>query len=130
MTSRPSEPELRRGEAAIWGKPGPAPIKLLRWMARPNSAGTVLGYCDVELPSGLIICDLRLMIGQKGERWIAMPAEQQRNRDGQIVLDDRGKRHWRSHVDFRDNSVCQRFCDQVLAAPHQKHPDLFVGEPE
>jgi DNA-binding cell septation regulator SpoVG len=36
----------------------------------------MVGFLSVELPSGLIIRNLRLMVGPQGSRWLAMPAQQ------------------------------------------------------
>src|SRR5262249_34065685 len=51
------------------------------------NAGTMLGYLDVELPSGLIINGCKLMIGPAGKFWISPPAIQLANADGAPRLD-------------------------------------------
>lgn len=65
-------PFKTRGEAqtaATWGiKPGAPPsTKIRKFTAYRNPAGTLLGFLSIELPSGLIINDAKLMIGQAGK---------------------------------------------------------------
>ena len=61
-------------------------------------------------------------------RYVVMPATQMRDPDDRILLNDRGKPHWRAFVDFRNKEVRKRFSDQVLAALRSVHPELFSGE--
>ena len=50
----------------------------------------MLGFLSVELASGLILNDLRLMTGKNGH-WIAMPAVKLLDRDGNPRVDAAGK---------------------------------------
>ena len=56
--ARPSEGELRRGEAATWGRP-PAPerprMRLVSW--KPLIKGALRGFATLELPIGLKLID-------------------------------------------------------------------------
>jgi len=49
------------------------PPRLRRFKPFRNSAGTVLGFASIELASGLIINDVKLMVGPQGRRWIGVP---------------------------------------------------------
>ena len=40
----------------------------------------------VELPSGLGIHDIKLMVGPAGRRWLAMPSQKQLDHDGDTLL--------------------------------------------
>jgi hypothetical protein len=51
--------------------------KIRRWQPFRNPAGTMLGFLSVALPSGLIINDAKLMLGQAGKHRIALPAVKQ-----------------------------------------------------
>lgn len=125
--SPPTETERRAGEVVgFGGRPQPPAITLLKWTPRPNAAGTVLGYLNVETASGLRVLDIRLGVGQRGKRYLLMPAEAQRDRDDRVVLDEHGKARWFPHIDFRDNRVRVRFSDQVLPALRRAHPELFA----
>ena len=87
----PTEAALARATAATWGpRPTTQPnresgraaaceARLRKWT--PDRSGALLGFCGVELASGLILNDLRIMSGQRGP-WAAMPAQKQLDRDG------------------------------------------------
>jgi hypothetical protein len=120
--------ESESGQAIGFGGRGVRAFKLLRWLPRPNAAGTVLGYIDIETPSGLQIFDIRLGIGPKGKHYILPPAVEQHDRDGAPMLDERGKPRWFRHVGYRNNHVREQFQDRVLAALRAQHPDVFAGE--
>jgi DNA-binding cell septation regulator SpoVG len=96
-------------------------LRILRWAPYRNPSGTQIGFLDAELPSGMIVHGLRLMVGPKGGRWLAMPSEKR--------LDPNGKAIWSDIVAFRDRETRDRFQDAVLALLRAAHPELFVGEP-
>jgi hypothetical protein len=106
-----------------------ATAKIRRWRAHPNASGTLLGYLDVETPSGMVIHDCRLMRGPADKYWIAMPATRQTDRDGQPRLDATGKQLWLPVVEFRDRTTADRFRDLVLDALRRQHPEAFDGGP-
>jgi DNA-binding cell septation regulator SpoVG len=54
----------------------------------------MLGFLSVELSSGLIIKDLRLMVGPNAGGWITMLARQQMDRDGRPGRSASGKPIW------------------------------------
>jgi len=80
----PSENQLRPAEAASWGHRlvPVAVVKIRSWRPYRNPAGTMLGFVSAQLPWGMIINDMKLMIGPKGRRWLAMPSQKQLDRDG------------------------------------------------
>jgi hypothetical protein len=118
----PTEAELQ----ASWGiRPAASTIKIRRWAPRRNQAGTMLGYIDIELASGLIINGEKLMVGPNGKHWIAPPAERAVDKAGNPIKDAKGKQLWNAFVDFRDKVTRDRFTDQVLAALRQAHPEAF-----
>jgi hypothetical protein len=71
MTAARSKATLRRGEAATWGeRPALALPRIRKWTPYRNPAGTMDGYLDIELPSGMRLFGCKLMVGPKGARWI------------------------------------------------------------
>jgi DNA-binding cell septation regulator SpoVG len=119
-----SRPQTEAELQASWGiRPAVPAVKIRRFAPFRNQAGTVRGYIDIELPSGLIINGMKLMIGSKGGYWLAMPAEKALDKSGNAILDAKGKQVWNNHNDFRDQSTRERFRDQVLAALRHAHPD-------
>lgn len=119
-----TETELRRAEAATWGGKPVRQAKLRKWTAYRNPAGTMLGFLSVELASGIIVNDLKLMVGPKGSRWIAMPAKQRDRGDAT------GKAVWDDYLEFRDKATREKFQDQILAVLRREHPEAFADEGE
>lgn len=91
----------------------------------------MLGCLSAALPSGMMIHGMRVMVGPSGKRWLAMPSAKAVDRDGNPVLDARGKQIWNDFIEFVDRSARDRFTELVLAALRGRHPELFdhKGEP-
>jgi hypothetical protein len=112
--------------AAAWGdKPSPRRPKLKKW--RPHRSGALLGFCSVELMSGMVINDLRIMTGKNG-LWVAMPAQRQLDRDGQPKSDVNGKAIYNQLIEFRDRATSNRFAAMILDLIRGAHPDAFEGD--
>lgn len=110
MPPLPTEHQLRRGEAAVWGgRPSAPRAKIRRFTPYRNPAGTMLGFFSLETPSGMVINDLKLMIGPRGKRWIGLPSVKQVDKEGQSLLDARGKQLWTRTVEFRDKATGEKF---------------------
>jgi hypothetical protein len=92
----------------------------------PLSGGVTLAFFDLELPSGIIIRDCKLMPGKAGDPWIGMPSVKQVNRDGGAIPDPKrpGKPLYRELVSFRDRAVRDKFTKSVLDALRRHHPGL------
>ena len=120
---------LRAGESATWGpKPLARQVRITRFHEYRNPAGSLLGFFAVELPSGMVIHGLKLMVGPKGRRFVGMPDAKRRDRDDQPVLDEAGKPVWDPVVEFTDRAARDRFSTLVLGALRAQHPQLFDGE--
>jgi len=127
--ARATARQLLAGEAAAWGlRPEasrqPQRARLRKWT--PHASGALLGFLSVELASGLILNDLRLMTGKNGH-WIAMPAVKQFDRDGQPRLDANGKPIFWPLVEFRDRATADRFNDMVIALVRAADPTFPGG---
>jgi hypothetical protein len=83
------------------------------------------GFLTVELPSGMIISDCKLMIGPAGRPWVALPAIRQLDRDGEPRRDTNGKVLWLPIIDFNDRDCRERFQNAVLDALRREHPEAF-----
>ena len=104
----------------------PAGAKILRFT--PHQTGSLRGFLSVELPSGMIVNDLKLMIGPAGKPWLAMPSQKQADRDGNPRLDANGKQTYTQFVEFANRSAADRFRHLELAALRQQHPEALAGE--
>jgi hypothetical protein len=72
-----------------------------------------------------VINDVKLMVGPKGSRWLAMPSVKQLDRDGNPRLDANGKALWSPIIEFADRATQDRFRDMVLDLLRASHPELF-----
>ena len=107
--------------------PAARTVKILRWHPHRNSAGTVLGYFDVQLASGMIVNGCKLMTGPTGKYWVAPPSQQQTNKDGSPRLTSDGRPVWKGVIEFADKAARDRFCETTLRALRAEHPDAFGG---
>jgi DNA-binding cell septation regulator SpoVG len=136
IPARPSESELCRGEAATWGarldtqpnrtnrRATARQARLRKWT--PYASGALLGFLSVEVASGLILNDLRLMTGKNGH-WIATPAVKLVDRDGNPRVDAAGKPIFNQIVEFRDRATTEKFNGLVIELLRAAHPDAFSG---
>ena len=106
-----------------------APAKIRRWQPFQNPARTMLGYLSVQLPSGMIVNDLKLMVGPSGKFWVAMPSQKHLDREGRPRLDANGKPTYNQIIEFVDRAAADRFRDLVLDALRREHPDALGGAP-
>ena len=119
-----STAERARGRDYLAPRPATA-VKIRRWQPFRNSAGTVLGFLSIELPSGLIINDARLLVGRAGKYWVALPAIKLTGKDGNPRLDPTGSSLWNPIVAFASRDARDRFSELVLAALRRQHPGAF-----
>jgi hypothetical protein len=109
-SQRPSDAELRRGEAAGWGgKPQPRPtMRLLKW--RSMVRGSLLGFADVELPIGLKIFEIPVL-SKGGTIWAGMPGKVQLDKDGNTKRDARVKIGLHTRFAMALEGAWRRFLD-------------------
>jgi DNA-binding cell septation regulator SpoVG len=133
---RPGSAKLRTG-AKLWGSrsagsdrtttPTRPQMKLPRFIPI-TTEGSALAYLDIELPSGLILRDCKLMRGPSGGFWIAMLSQKQLDRDGNPVIGDKGKPIYKNFVDFKDRATRDRFTAHVVDLIRREHPDIVDDE--
>ena len=82
---------------------------------RPHQSGTLKGFFNLQLPSGLVLNGLTLH--QNGERrWVGLPGKPQLE-DGRHRLDPKtGKPAWQPVVEIPAREVRDRFQEAALAA--------------
>jgi DNA-binding cell septation regulator SpoVG len=107
-----------------------AAVFVTRWAPVRNPSGATRAYFSVELPSGLVVNDLRLMAGKKGGgHWIGMPARPMLDRDGNPKRDENGKAIWNDTIEFRDRETRDRFAELILEALRAAHPEALEELP-
>jgi hypothetical protein len=83
---------------------------------RPHASGTLQGFFNLRLPSGLVLNDFTLH--QKGERrWVGLPGKPQIDAEDRVRRDPTtGKRLYTPAVEIPAREVRDKFQEQALAA--------------
>jgi DNA-binding cell septation regulator SpoVG len=119
----------RTSATAGWGsKPQPRQARIVRFTEYRNPSGTMLAFFSAELPSGMIVHGLKLMVGPKGRRFVGLPAIKRRDGDDRAMLDPSGKGIWDPVIEFSDRASRDRFGDLIIETLRVQHPQLFDGE--
>jgi len=102
-------------------------MRLVSFKQLPNrNGGALVGFANVELPSGLKINDCPVLISN-GKAWAAFPAKPQIGQDGrQIVID--GKKQFTAILSWPDRATANRWSDAVVDLVRAKHPEAFDTE--
>jgi hypothetical protein len=84
-----------------------------------------LGFARVQQPSGQILNDCTVGVGERGP-WAAPPSKPQINRDGMAIRDANGKVRYSPCVEFASKEARDRWSAQVIAALRLAYPDMFA----
>ena len=97
---------------------------------KPVGRNTLLGFCRVRLPSGIIMHDVA--VHMKNERLWATPSSKPRlGRDGLQMTDAvTGKLLWTPIVAFETKQISDRFSAQVIAALRRAFPMALPASEE
>jgi hypothetical protein len=124
MTPRaPSQGEHRAG-TKMWGskpegtaaKPG---MRLISW--KPLLKGALRGFATVELPIGLTIADIPVLVSH-GVPWATLPSKPQLDQDGRHRRDANGKPAYSPILRWRDKDLSNRFSATVVELVRAAHP--------
>lgn len=97
-------------------------LLLREWRAIPN-AGALVGRATAELRNGLVVADIGVF-KKDGRLWAQLPAEPQRDREGQILKDERGRAKYRSTLRWRDRELQDEFSRELIDAIERQHGRL------
>lgn len=100
-------------------RPAPRQLRLISW--KPIVRGALRGFATVELPIGLRIIDIPVMIGSNGP-WATLPSKPELDSEGHRKLDINGKPTWAPVLEWRTRELRERFADAVVALVRQAHP--------
>jgi hypothetical protein len=128
MTPRPPPADMRRGES-LWGaRPVTAParpvMRLLGW--RPIGKGALVGRARIRLPSGLEISDVGIFV-KDGRFWAQLPAQQQRDAEGRLITDERGKPRYVSSIRWSTKELQDGFSNALIGLVREEYPAAFDG---
>lgn len=88
-------------------KPQPKRLRLISWKAVAKDS--LRGFATVELPNGLVLNDLPVLIGSNGRAWATLPSRPVLDREGQQKLDINGKRQYAPIAEWKNRDMADRF---------------------
>lgn len=91
----------------------------------PLPKNILLGVVKVELPSGMVIVDMTVLISDCGA-WTSPPAKPMVFADITIMKNQNGNIRYVPIIEFTSKEVCTRLSDAVIAALRQSHPEAFA----
>src|SRR4051794_33828564 len=81
---------------------------------RPRRKGGLRGFCDIELPSGLVLCDV-VVLESDGSRWAAPAGIPQFDAERrQKINPTAGNPDYRPSARFASRAVPERFSQAVI----------------
>ena len=99
-------------------------MQLLAW--ERIDKGALIGRAAVRLPNQLEIADIAIFT-KDGRRWAQMPSEPVRDRDGQVLKDERGKARYRTPLKWASRSLQERFSAALIDLVEATHGPLGDG---
>ncbi len=91
---------------------------------RPLVRGSLRGFASVELPIGLVIKDVSVLIGKNGP-FAALPSKPVLDREGRHVKSDGTKGQYAAILEWRDRNLSTRFSAAVVELVSAAHPDAL-----
>jgi hypothetical protein len=88
---------------------------------KPIAAGALRGFCDVHLPSGMVLHRCGIFT-KDGKAWASPPSKQVIGRDGTVQKTADGKTRYEPTVSFADRATQERWSAQVIEAVRAAHP--------
>jgi len=113
MTDEPASPAARPG------------LRLIEW--KPLVKGALRGFVTVELPIGLTIREMPLLVGNKGP-WVSLPGKPQIDGGGQVRRDQNGKIAYVAVLEWRNKGLSDRFSRAVIDLLLTQHPRALSGD--
>src|ERR1051326_2552865 len=97
-------------------------LRLVEW--KPLRKNSLRGFATIELPIGLIISDVPVLVGSNGRPWASLPSKPQLTSDGVARRGEDGRIQYSPILKWRDRSLSERFSDAVVAAVEAEHGPL------
>jgi hypothetical protein len=128
-TGRRIKPNFSREQevarAFAWGE-RPAPRRLRLRSFRPLAKGALRGFATVELPCGLVLCDVAIFAGRNG-LWASLPSKPRLDQNGRHRSDINGKPQYTSVAEWKTRELADRFSTAVIALIRAGHPGSLDG---
>ncbi len=98
-------------------------VQIRDW--RPLRKGSLLGFAKVELPSGMVLADVTILVGDRGP-WASPPSKPLIDRDGMVIKDANGKTRYSPVVEFTSKDIREKFSAAVIESLRAAHPGVFA----
>jgi hypothetical protein len=96
--------------------------KILDW--RPVPRNSLLGFAQVEFPSGLIINDVTVLTGERGP-WASPPSKPMIGADGVALRGENNKPRYVPIIEFASKDIRNKWSNSIIEAMREAHPDVF-----
>jgi hypothetical protein len=91
---------------------------------KPINAGAMRGFCDVTLPSGMVLHRCSIFT-KDGKSWASPPSKQVIGRDGTVQKAADGKTRYEPTVSFVDRATQERWSAAVIEALRLVEPEAL-----
>jgi hypothetical protein len=90
----------------------------------PLASGSMVGFVDVHLPSGMTLhrCSI---FAKDGRAWVGPPSKQVIGRDGTVARDGNNKPRYEPCVSFTDRATQDRWSGLVVDALRATFPEAL-----
>lgn len=100
-------------------------MQLLKWTGQRK--GTLRGFADIELPSGLKIYGCPVHVAGNGRTWAGLPGRPQIDRDDRLIRQD-GRAQYTRILEWNTRELGNGFSDAVIELVRVHHPDAFAPD--
>jgi hypothetical protein len=98
-------------------------VRILDW--KPLRKNSLLGFCKVEFPSGLVISDITVLTSPRGP-WASPPSKTMVDRNGVVLKDAAGKIRYSRFIECKSKEIRDRWSSAVIEAMRAAHPGVFT----
>jgi hypothetical protein len=99
-------------------------MRLLAW--KPLVKNSLRGFADVELPSGLVIHEIPVLVSH-GKCWASLPSKPVLDRAEQHVVEPNGKKQYVPILRWRSREIADAFSVKICELVRQAHPHALDG---
>jgi DNA-binding cell septation regulator SpoVG len=105
----------------------PPPRQRLRLVSfKLRGKGLLRGFCTIELPPGLILEDLPVLIGNDGRPWVALPSRPVLDEDGRHKRDVNGKLEYQPIGRWTSRNLSDQFSARVISLIEEQYPGALA----
>lgn len=95
----------------------------------PKRSGSLVGFCDVAFPSGLVFRNVAVFERKDGGHTTAPPARPRLDSEGRALRGEGGKVLYEPIIGFVDDGARLRWSATVIAALEERFPEMLGRKP-